>query len=215
MTGPSIRATADAAVRKGAPRLRTGTVTAASPLTVTMTGDTDPVSAVAVSGYVPAAADVVQVLLQDGAVPLLLGETAGRRVACRLRRAANQSIPNNGGGPTSISWDTEDYDPYGFITATSATITVPAGLGGTYSIVARDTGNFGGRSFGNIPITSSLTGVSGTFRTLPDDVTGGIVVVAIPVIPLAAGDSFTFDIYQTSGLAANHTAWINVMRVGP
>lgn len=166
------------------------------------------------ASYQPAVGDIVAVDLADGS-PLIVGTIGARRVACRLRRVANQSIPNNGGGPTSISWDTEDSDPYGFIAVTSATITIPAGLGGTYDILARDTGNFGGRSFGNIPIVSSLTGVSGTFRTLPDNVTAGIVTVALPGIPLAAGDNFTFDIYQSSGAAANHTAWINVVRVGP
>jgi hypothetical protein len=217
VTGPAIHAAAAKAVRAGAPRLRTGTVSTTTTLaapTVIMTGDTDAVSAAAVSGYLPAAGDVVQVLLQDGAVPLLLGETVARRVACRLRRTANQSIPAGGAGPTLISWDTEDEDPYGFITVASDTITVPAGLPGTYAITVRDTGNFGGRSFGNLTVTSSITGNSGTFRALPDDVTGGFVVVAA-TIPLAAADTLTFGLFQNSAGSANHTAWINVVRVGP
>lgn len=217
MTGPAIRSAAAAAVRRGAPRLRTGTVTdttvSAVP-TVTMTGDTDAVPAAAISGYIPAAGDVVQVLLQDGALPLLLGETAARRVGCRLRRAANQSIPAGGGGPTLISWDTEDFDPYGFITVTSSTITVPTGLGGMYVVTARDVGNFGGRSFLDLQVVSSVTGVTGTFRALPDDVTAGPGTVTA-VVPLAAADTLTLGIFQNSAGAANHTAWINLVRVGP
>jgi hypothetical protein len=212
-SGDAVRAAAAAAVRSGAPRLRPGTVTVASPLTVTLTGDTDPVPAVAVSGYVPAGGDVVQALLQDGARPLLLGETAGRRVGCRLRRVAAQSIANV--TLLAINWDTEDVDPYGFITVSSQTVTVPAGLGGTYDLLFRDSGTFGGRSFTEIVVTSSITGVSGMYRFPPDAVTSSFGTTSVAGIPLAAGDTFVCNVFQSSGGAVNHTAWLNVVRVGP
>lgn len=59
--------------------------------------------------------------------------TAGR-TGVRLRRAAVQSIPD--AATTAVSWDTEDYDSDGFITVPATTITIPAGLGGIYTISA-------------------------------------------------------------------------------
>ncbi len=52
----------------------------------------------------------------------------------RLRRAANQAVT---AGQTTITWDTEDADTDGFIAVSSNTITIPAGLGGMYSICGR------------------------------------------------------------------------------
>jgi hypothetical protein len=52
----------------------------------------------------------------------------------KLRRVAAQSYSYSGGSTQTeyISWDTEDADVGGFISATSDTLTVPAGLGGLY-----------------------------------------------------------------------------------
>lgn len=52
----------------------------------------------------------------------------------KLRRVAAQSYSYAGGSTQTgyISWDTEDADVGGFISATSDTLTVPAGLGGLY-----------------------------------------------------------------------------------
>lgn len=52
----------------------------------------------------------------------------------KLRRVAVQSYSYSGGSSQTgyISWDTEDADVAGFISATSDTLTVPAGLGGLY-----------------------------------------------------------------------------------
>lgn len=52
----------------------------------------------------------------------------------RLRRAADQAVT---AGQTTITWDTEDADTDGFITVSSNTITIPAGLSGMYSICGR------------------------------------------------------------------------------
>ena len=49
----------------------------------------------------------------------------------KIRRVASQYIS---GATAYISFDTEDSDPYGFITVPSTTITVPTGLSGLYAI---------------------------------------------------------------------------------
>jgi hypothetical protein len=49
-------------------------VTVASPLTVTLEGDSAAVNAVTLTSYVPVVGDVVQVLLNPGALPLVLGD---------------------------------------------------------------------------------------------------------------------------------------------
>lgn len=164
------------------------------------------------ASYQPAPGDVAVVDLTDGS-PMLIGTVGARRVGCRVRRAANQSISNV--TATDIQWDTEDYDPYGYITVTSNTVTVPAGLGGTYDLTYRDNGTFGGRSFTQLIVTSSITGVSGNFRSLPDPVTASFGFTSVAGIPLAAGDTFVGNVFQSSGGAVNHTAWLNVVRVGP
>lgn len=52
----------------------------------------------------------------------------------RLRRVASQSIPAT--TMTDVTWDTEDADPDGYITVSSATLTVPTGKGGLHFITA-------------------------------------------------------------------------------
>ena len=54
------------------------------------------------------------------------------RVGVRLRRVATQNVNSN--TLTSVSWDTEDEDTNGFITVPNTLITIPAGLGGVYSV---------------------------------------------------------------------------------
>jgi hypothetical protein len=53
-------------------------------------------------------------------------------IELKLRRAATQAFSGSTGG--YVSWDTEDADASGFISATSASITVPSGLTGLYNI---------------------------------------------------------------------------------
>lgn len=133
------------------------------------------------------------------------------RRGCRLRRAAVQSI--NTATTTSISWDTEDQDTDGYIAVTGTTVTVPAGLGGLYAITFAATGvTTTGRLFGNIAVTSALTGYPSEFRT----VSAGVetLVSCAVTLPLLAGDSFVSRIFHTNGAAANFTAWLAFYRVG-
>jgi len=126
--------------------------------------------------------------------------TAAGRTGVRLRRVANQSIPNNGGAPTSISWDTEDFDSDGFIPTPSTTITIPAGLGGLYSasvlVNLQAAAVFGGRSFVDFqtPAITWRCPIVPTFE--------GIFTASI-TIAFAAGDTFSIGVFQTSGGAVN------------
>lgn len=71
----------------------------------------------------------------------------------RLRRAANQS---QGAGEFAISWDTEDTDTNGYWSS-GTTVTVPAGLGGMYSLAGRFTASAGlsGASYCYVYINSA------------------------------------------------------------
>jgi len=135
------------------------------------------------------------------------GSTWGR---CRLRRAANQSIPNN--ASTAISWDTEDQDSGGYITATSTTITIPTGLDGSYDMTVVAVGTTGGsRNFMSIALTSSVTGNPTDFRqTLGTGENRG--VVGFTGVPLVAGDSMVVNVLHQVGSAANWTAWLSLIR---
>lgn len=64
----------------------------------------------------------------------------------KLRKTSSTVYSATGNTTAFVSWDTEDSDADGFITATSDTITVPSGKDGLYSIVARHTGSIPGSS---------------------------------------------------------------------
>jgi len=135
------------------------------------------------------------------------------RTGCRVRRVANQSISNITSTP--ISFDQEDQDTDGFITVTGSTVTIPAGLDGIYAILFRASGSFTNvRNFAEIGVTSSLTGVPADFRVPWNEPTDeNRLGVFLGGLPLAAGDSFVCNIFQSSGGALNVTAWMSCYRV--
>jgi hypothetical protein len=137
--------------------------------------------------------------------------TSAGRTGWRLRRAANQSIPNT--TPTDISWDTEDTDTDGFITVTAATITVPTGLGGLYVIGA----TLSGPSWVQNAGYTGRVIVDGTGYALPASGAGEPAVNAPAgmFFPLNAGSTVTVRMTQTSGSAQNFTASCYGWRVGP
>jgi hypothetical protein len=144
---------------------------------------------------------------------IILGGGAYGR--CRLRRVANQSVLTN--AATAISWDTEDVDSGGYITAPSTTITIPASLDGMYAITFRAAGATQptNRNFAEINVTSALTGVPGDFR-IPS--TGGTAenrMVAYYSGPLAAGDTFVCNVLHNVGSAQNYVGWLSVVRLAP
>lgn len=138
----------------------------------------------------------------------------GTRDGCTLRRAANQSV--NTGTTTSISWDTEDADPQAFISVTSATITIPSGLGGLYGIVFNVAGNVdvAARFLAICAITSALTGYPSELRAPPSNGTEDLISASWGPIPLLAGDSFLLRTFHSSVGAVNMTAWMTCYRVG-
>lgn len=102
------------------------------------------------SGWHVYETDTGKVRLWTGAGwAVITGRTGGS-----WRRVAFQSIPNT--TPTAISWDTEDADTDGFLSPSSTTATIPAGLGGVYAVTA-----FGyAGADGEIHITASGTDIA-------------------------------------------------------
>jgi len=144
---------------------------------------------------------------------LIRASDIGGDVGCRLRRVANQSINNI--TETAISWDTEDQDTDGFIAVTSATITIPTGLGGLYAITfqAAASANLNGRSFVDLTPTSTITGMPTEFRQVIFHENNDSRYFMSATIPLNAADSFVMRVFQTNGVALNFTAWLSCYRI--
>jgi hypothetical protein len=144
---------------------------------------------------------------------LIRASDIGGDVGCRLRRVANQSINNI--TDTAISWDTEDQDTDGFIAVTSATITIPTGLGGLYAITAfaAAAANLAGRCYIDIVPTTTITGTPANLRvTIPTVASDSRYLNAL-TIPLNAADTFQVHVFHTIGAATNHTAWLSCYRI--
>lgn len=142
--------------------------------------------------------------------------SATGRTGGRWRRVATQSCSSGGSGVT-ISWDTEDADSDGFLVphATSGTtFTVPAGCGGLYSISCRMVASAAVVAQHQIAlnVTAAATGVSGYW--LANGYGAAAMHIAVPGIPLAAGDTFDISAYQVSGSSKTYTGWIAVTRIG-
>lgn len=137
----------------------------------------------------------------------------GGDVGCRLRRVAAQSITS--GNQIGISWDTEDADTDLFITVTSTTITIPTGLGGLYAVTAEGLWAAAPATGRNLiivnPGTSGLTGIPAEFRN-SHAATETQISQAI-TIPMLEGDTFTIDVFQTSGGPINITGWMSCYRI--
>lgn len=144
-----------------------------------------------------------------------VGTPPETQISVRVRRSANQSIPT--GVTTDISWDTEDTDVYGFITAPSTSVTVPAGADGMYVCTLAIIGSgltAVARHVGTLALLGTLpTGVPTGFRQdidLDED-----RMYATAVIPLVEGSILRGQILQNQGSAINVTAWLNAVRIGP
>jgi hypothetical protein len=135
------------------------------------------------------------------------------RVGCRLRRVANQSVAS--GGFANISWDTEDQDTDGFIAVTSATVTIPTGLGGLYAITfqADGQGTLTGSGFLSILVTSAGITYPTDFLNILDVAVADRGTIGITV-PLNAGDSFTCAVRHATGTNQNFLAWLACYRTG-
>ena len=127
-----------------------------------------------------------------------------------LRRVANQAISTT--TATLVSWDTQDEDVGGYW-ASGTTITIPTDYDGIYVATFR-----GGmiltaspRSFADLTIVSSVTGVPGDFR---HDIGASEARLTTHYSgPLAAGDTVQATVFQQTGSTQQLTAWISLYRV--
>jgi len=123
---------------------------------------------------------------------------------CRLRRAAVQSVAS--ATDTAVSWDTEDEDPSGMIAATSSTVTIPAGMGGLWRVVAHvavesSAGPAGG-CYAYLQVNGS-TNYSGPAYPF---VSGFYPVCSVvETVRLSAGDTLKVWVKQTTSGAVNVT----------
>ena len=130
------------------------------------------------------------------------------RVGARADRVTNQSISNN--TVTSISFDSETADTDGFITPTSTTVTIPSGLDGVYAIFAHCVWASG-------PGTGCWSSIASSGTRLGAVANAGDTRSAVSItLPLAAGATISYQVYQISGGAINVTsASLYVYRIGP
>lgn len=139
--------------------------------------------------------------LADGSVTVAkLGLTE-----VKLRRVANQSIAN--GATTAISWDTEDADTAGFITATSDTLTVPSGLTGLYVIGGSMTSSAGSGEQTVRLLVNGITIESQAFSSTTNDVRFGDTVY------LVAADTVQVSVNNASTSSKNYTGRLWMTRI--
>lgn len=135
------------------------------------------------------------------------GVTGGGRTGGQWSRVAAQ--PATTATLTDVLWDTETTgdDPDGFLTPTSATATIPAGLGGLYSISGRV-------QFSGIPTNGivRITTAAGNYDFYPT-VIGQIGGFGL-VVPLAAAATVKVTGYQASGGTLNMTGNLHIYRIG-
>lgn len=129
------------------------------------------------------------------------------RTGFALRRVAGQSV--NSGVAANISWDTEDVDSDAFFAPTSATVTIPSGLGGLYALTFQvETGFPTNGSSAKMSITAG--GVTYANGWGAYDARGLLSVT----IPLAAADTIVCAVFQSVGGAASFTGRLYGYRIG-
>jgi hypothetical protein len=127
-------------------------------------------------------------------------------------RTADQSIPT-AGSLTDISWDAETFDSDGFLTPSSATVTVPAGLGGLYSISTRITHTWANN--GGLNQLQIACSTAGNYNTYHDGSYSSVLGMSNSIIvPLAAAETVTVKYLQGTGGAQNVKARLDVYRLG-
>jgi len=154
--------------------------------------------------------DTDRVMVYSGVawVRVAAGATAGR-TGCTARKTTNSGAMGNS-ATYATSFDVEDFDSDGFITAPSGTITIPAGLGGLYMVsysagvdklLAGNTTPTIGCSI-KATLSGSSWGYSGSTTAGNNTVqySGTVFVSGITAtVPMSAGDTLTFSLIQTSG----------------
>ena len=142
-------------------------------------------------------------VMTDGSIAFLVppGRAGGS-----WSRTSGQSVGS--GSQTTITWTTETLDTHGYLSPTSGTVTIPAGMGGLYAIsVALDAGAaLGGRCYAQITAAGQI------FRG-PFTSPGENRVSVSATVPLAAGDTVSVAMYHASGSTISFTGALHVYRV--
>lgn len=150
-------------------------------------------------GAIPASEKgVANGVAQLGPDVLIADDEAGTRAGARIRTSANQSIPNNVGAGTVLTFDLEDWDVGGYYNpASPSLLTVPTGKGGKYHVTcmiryaASATGWRWLRLLYNgatsIRVTQSVLGAQEQSMVFSD------------VRDLGEGDNISFSTFQNSG----------------
>ena len=142
-------------------------------------------------------------VLTDGSTARLLAPT---RAGGSWSRPSGQSVGS--GSQTTITWTTEGLDTHGFLTPTSGTVTIPAGMGGLYAITAQldAAATLGGRCY--VQDTAA-----GRIYRVPFTSPGEDLVAVSATLPLAAGDTISVAVYHASGSTIAWTGYLDVYRI--
>ena len=142
-------------------------------------------------------------VLTDGSTARLLAPT---RAGGSWSRPSGQSVGS--GSQTTITWTTEGLDTHGFLTPTSGTVTIPAGMGGLYAITAQldAAATLGGRCYGQVT-------AAGRIYRVPFTSPGEDLVAVSATLPLAAGDTISVAVYHASGSTIAWTGYLDVYRI--
>lgn len=147
--------------------------------------------------------------------------TAGR-TGCTIRKTGNTSVSNV--GSVTITWTVEDVDTDGFIAVSSSTVTIPANLGGLYSVACSVNYDSAGIDI-NIgtsilaTISGTAYGFSGSTLAANNTPTGTGTNIKTSgmstTLALSAGDTLVFSTTQSSGAARNLTSAVaHIYRIG-
>jgi hypothetical protein len=133
--------------------------------------------------------------------------SAAGRTGGRWRRVAAQSLPNT--FTTAMIWDTEDQDSDGFGAPSNATITIPVGMGGVYAISCQLTS--GTTVSLSTRMSMTLNGVQINEDTSQTSNASNLTMSMVR--QLAAADTLTASITNTTGGAINFTGVLDVWRL--
>ena len=142
-------------------------------------------------------------VMTDGSIAFLVppGRAGGS-----WSRTSGQSVGS--GSQTTITWTTEGLDTHGYLTPTSGTVTIPAGMGGLYAITAQldAAAALGGRCYGQVT-------AAGRIYRVPFTSPGEDLVSVSATVPLAAGDTISVAVFHTSGSTIKWTGYLDVYRI--
>ena len=154
-----------------------------------------------ISAHGAAVAGTYVDVLTDGSTARLLSPV---RAGGSWSRTSGQSVGS--GSQTTITWTTEGLDTHGFLTPTSGTVTIPAGMGGLYAITAQlVTYYVSGRCYAQIT-------AAGRIYRVPFTSPGEDLVSVSATVPLAAGDTISVAVFHTSGSTITWTGALYVNR---